>query len=156
MYRQVGSIWVLSLLMSALAAQAWATERDQHGQSHPLDGSSGRYTVVDFAASWCKPCLRSLPELEALAKDFPHHDFVIVDVDDRVEGRDQLVEQLDLTLPVVWDGEYRLAERFEPQAMPATFIVDPQGQVIYSHTGYDAEVWRQLVEQLRSLDPPAP
>ncbi len=131
---------------------ATASELDQHGKAHSLDGSTGRFTVVDFAASWCKPCIQSLPELEKLASHHSELDFVVVSVDDRVLGRDQLVDQLGLTLPVIWDQHYRLAQRFEPAAMPATFIVDPAGKVVYSHTGYNSEVWKELIDRLSALD----
>ncbi len=139
--------------LALLAGPVAAAELDQHGKAHPLDGSSGRYTVVDFAASWCQPCIRSLPELELLAASYPQFDFVVISVDDLVAGRDRLVEQLGLTLPVLWDQDYRLAERFKPKAMPATLIVDPAGEVIYRHTGYNTKVWRELIDQLGTLAP---
>ncbi len=85
--------------------------------SHELD-SPGRVTVVDFAASWCVPCWKSLPHLEALAQSHPDIQFLVVSVDDREDGRDQLVGRLGLSLPVIWDGGHAIASAFGPKACP--------------------------------------
>ena len=47
--------------------------------------SKGRTLIVDFTASWCGPCQRVAPIYEALAKEFPHVEFVKVDVDENGE-----------------------------------------------------------------------
>ncbi|KAG8464988.1 hypothetical protein KFE25_012351 [Diacronema lutheri] len=47
--------------------------------------SKGRTVFVDFTATWCGPCKRIAPVFEALAAEFPHADFVKVDVDENQE-----------------------------------------------------------------------
>lgn len=56
--------------------------------------------------------------------------------------------RLGLSLPVIWDADHAIAERFQPEAMPATFVLDSGGEIIYHHLGYDQETWDGLVEFL--------
>lgn len=129
----------------ALAVPLGAAELDQHGGSHEWREPRGRLTVVDFAASWCAPCRRTLPRLEAFARRHPEVRVLVVSVDERREGRDQLVASLGLTLPVVWDEGHEIAKHYAPQAMPATFVVSPQGEVVLAVSGSRERDWARLV-----------
>ncbi|MDP6579425.1 MAG: TlpA disulfide reductase family protein [Vicinamibacterales bacterium] len=143
------AVGVALVIVAAWSATAVA-QTDQHGVSHDL-AQPGRVTVVDFAAAWCVPCWSSLPRLEALAARHPDVGFLVISVDDRVDGRDQLVSKLALTLPVIWDADHVIAERFEPQAMPATFVLDARGAIVYQHLGYDQDSWAAFVDFLDGL-----
>lgn len=121
---------------------------DQHGQEHRWKGAGDGYTVIDFAASWCRPCWTVLPKLERWSKEHPEVRVLVVDVDDRVKGRDALVEKLGLTIPVVWDEKHEIAEHYRPAGMPATFVLDPAGAVVYSHVGSAPEEWKKLTDFL--------
>jgi thiol-disulfide isomerase/thioredoxin len=128
-----------------------AAERDQHGKEHAWAGATGSYTLIDFAASWCEPCWRSLPHLETLAKQHPKLRVLVVDVDETVAGRDRLVEKLRLTLPVVWDEKARIATHYDPRGMPATFIIDKSGKVIYSSIGFNKTTQKALEQFVSKL-----
>ncbi len=134
----------LAALASLLAMPLGAAELDQHGTEHSWKGESGRYTVIDFAASWCGPCWRTLPKLQELAGRHPQLRVLVVSVDDERSGRDQLVEELDLDLPVLWDEGYTIAEHFRPGAMPTTVLLDPQGEEIYRYSGSSDAAWREF------------
>ncbi len=125
---------------------------DQSGNRHELAGSG--YTVLDFAAAWCEPCYQALPRLEALARKHPRIRFLVVSVDEEVEGRDRLVEDLGLRLPVIWDDGHALVERFRPRGFPATYVLDSQGEIVYQHVGYSKKKWRELEGFLSRLGGP--
>ena len=137
------------LLAAALAAPpAAGTAAD------PLDtltAPSDTYTVLDFAASWCTPCYRALPRLQVLARELPDLRVVVVSVDETERGRDRLVRELDLELEVVWDGDHTLISKLAPEAFPATYVLDPGGEVVYSHLGYDARVFDEFADVVRGL-----
>lgn len=141
----------LLLWLASAAVASSGPALDQHGVGHALESPAGQYTVVDFAASWCQPCRRSLPLLEELAREHSELRFLVVDVDDEVAGRDDLVRSLGLTLPVLWDEGYALAERLEPGGMPATFVLSPRGEVLYRHVGFNRRAWGDLVAFLEQL-----
>jgi len=122
-----------------------AVESDQRGVAHAWEGPSAGYTVLDFAASWCTPCWSVLPRLEKFAVEHPEIRVVAVSVDDEVSGRDLLVSRLKLTIPVLWDERHRIAERYRPDGMPHTVVLDRSGKVVYRHTGSAAKEWDAMV-----------
>lgn len=118
---------------------------DQHGTVYNLEDLAHGPLVVDFAASWCDPCYQALPRLEALARKYPEVRFVVVSVDETEAGRDQLVHDLGLQLPVLWDEDHKIVEGFAPGGFPATYVFQ-EGRVVYQHVGTDEEGWHELVE----------
>ena len=139
------SIVILALLSLWAAPAAVAQEVDQNGVAQSWSGPDSRYTLVDFAASWCRPCWDVLPRVEKFASDHPKVRVLVVSVDDEVKGRDALVERLGLTIPVLWDAKHRIAEHYHPQGMPATFVLDPSGKIVYQHVGSSAKHWNAMV-----------
>lgn len=142
---------VIAAVMLALSNPLLSAERDQHGKEHPWSGATGSYTIVDFAASWCEPCWRSLPHLEQLAKEHPELRVLVIDVDETVAGRDRLVQKLKLTLPVLWDEQQRIAKHYDPKGMPATFVVDPSGKVVFSSVGFNKAMFDKLQKFIHAL-----
>jgi peroxiredoxin len=90
-----------------------------------------RLLVVDFFASYCRPCQRTLPALEALHAERP--DVAIVGVSlDEDEGRAAtVVTRHRLTFPVVLDGGHALAGRYRVTELPSAFVVDAGGRIIW-------------------------
>lgn len=143
--------FLLICFVSLVAVYCSAAERDQYGNEPAWSGATGSYMVIDFAASWCQPCWKSLPHLENLAKSHPSLHVLVVSVDDRMKGRDLLVERLHLTLPVVWDQDARIASHYHPAGMPATFVIDPRGKVVFSSVGFSEKGWKSLEKFVAGL-----
>lgn len=119
---------------------------DQHGRAHSLAPPFDGPVLVDFAASWCGPCRISLPRVEALAERHPELQVLVVSVDSSAEGRDRLVRDLGLRVPVVWDADHRLAETYRPPTMPSSFLLAPDGSVLHMAAGSGADDWEVLVD----------
>jgi len=141
-------IWILALL---IAQQPSPATLDQYGKAHDPDRLGERLVVLDFAASWCQPCWKALPRLEALAADRPELAVLVVSQDETRKGRDRLVRKLGLTVPVLWDEGHRWAARFEPEGMPTTMILDGDGTVLHRHTGSSERGWHELLAVLDRL-----
>lgn len=128
---------------------------DQHGRGHVWKGATGHLTLLEFSASWCAPCRWTLPRLEALARAHPSLRVLAVSVDERRQGRDELVSALDLSLPMLWDERHRIAEHYAPGAMPTTLLISPEGKVLHTALGSSRDDWDELVRrvenELRSL-----
>lgn len=139
-------------LMASVLAAAQGRLADQHGNIHDLSVPTGSYTIVDFAASWCVPCYRSLPQLQALSREYPEIRFLVVSVDDEVSGRDRLVSDLEITMPVLWDEDHALVEKFSPAEFPATYLLDPKGEIVAQFQGSGEPEWRRMVAELDRLN----
>jgi thiol-disulfide isomerase/thioredoxin len=138
-----------SFLFAALVLLACTTaaaqETDQNGATHAWKGPHDGYTVIDFAAAWCRPCWDVLPKLQALSDERNDIRFLVVSVDDNKAGRDALVSKLSLTLPVIWDEKKQIAAHYRPEGMPSTFVLDPSGTIVYRHVGSGKKEWDALV-----------
>lgn len=152
--KRAAALLALSLALAPAALPAGAAapgaETDQSGRAHEWKGASPGYTVVDFAASWCTPCWAVLPRLEKYASEHPEIRVLAVSVDEKVSGRDLLVSKLKLTIPVLWDGNHRIAEHYRPEGMPCTVVLDPSGKVVYRHVGSATKEWDAMVAFLAS------
>lgn len=147
--------WPLTLiLLGAICLTFPAPARaasDQHGQEQAWKGATGRVTVIDFAATWCGPCWKTLPQYQQLAERHPQFQFLVVSEDDEPSGRDRLVRELGLRLPVVWDEDHVIAEHYRLKGMPTTVVLGSDGEVLYRHTGSATRDWNRLQEVLAAL-----
>lgn len=103
-----------------------------------LSTYEGRTVVLNFWASWCAPCRLEAPGLERASVDFRERgvQFVGVDFrDDRAAAR-AFQEEFGITYPSVFDPGGTLADDYELIGLPTTFIIGPDGRIIYRFTGY--------------------
>lgn len=109
-----------------------------NGDWHQLDNYRGRWVFIDFWATWCQPCMRNLPNVVELDQDLGQRpDFSVLSVSlDKAGAQSNLqstAEKYGLQFPVVYDGDGWLsgnARNWCVEAIPATFLIDPQGKVI--------------------------
>ena len=143
-----------TLCLLALLPAAQAVEPNQPAPGFDtLDGHHGEVRLVDFWASWCGPCLQALPRYEALRREFHARGFEVigVDVDQHPQDGTKLLKTLQLSYPQVADPQGRLAERYNVNGMPASYLVDRHGVVRQVQAGFeknDIEPLRQAVAQL--------
>jgi len=105
-----------------------------------LDGSTtlarsgtGDVVVLNFWATWCRPCVRELPQLEQLEKDIAGKGgrVIAVAIDTDRRNVDRFVKSHSLTLPVACDGPAGLARELDLQAVPLTLVLDRNGAVAW-------------------------
>lgn len=103
-----------------------------------LESMRGKVVYVDFWASWCAPCLRSMPAYNALYNRYKDQGlaFVAINVDNPIEdGLDFLLDTpLDFLVPSDPDGE--MAEAFGVIGMPTSYLIDKAGVVRLVHMGF--------------------
>ena len=110
--------------------------------------------ILDFWATWCKPCRKALPALQALAD--AHGEAVTVwtvSIDDpRSRARiGPTLRALDVDLPALIDADKEVAALFRVTSVPATFLIAPDGTVAYEHVGYRDGDTERLAAALSGL-----
>ena len=113
----------------------------------------GEVVYVDFWASWCVPCRLSMPALETLYRKYHDRGFRVVGVNKDVgkEEAMRFLHRVNVSFPLVADGDDALAKAFDVQAMPSGYLVDRKGVVRYVHRGFTAETAVELGTEIESL-----
>jgi thiol-disulfide isomerase/thioredoxin/Tfp pilus assembly protein PilF len=122
------------------------------GRVVDLAALSGSIVVVDFWATWCRPCVDALPAYDAIGKAFDGQGVVLllVSLDDSMEtlrrfwGTRAIAAELGL-------GGAGTGDTWDVDALPTTFVVDRGGTVIYSHQGYEPAFRQELSRLLADL-----
>lgn len=127
-----------------------------NGEEVSLADYRGRVVFLDFWASWCSPCKKELPELNAFLERYEGEPVVVlaVNVDKvRSHAEDFLagLGGLDSDMVVVFDPAGGVISKYNALAMPTSFIIDAEGVVRYVHYGYnegDPEKWNTEIDGL--------
>jgi cytochrome c biogenesis protein CcmG/thiol:disulfide interchange protein DsbE len=130
---------VLATVLGILAwsAPAWASTAFADGRLD-LSRHAGRVVVVDFWASWCKPCRQSIPWLNTLKARYGADGLTLIGVNVDAERRDadRFMRDVPFDFEVVFDPDGVIARQFKVQAMPATYVFDRNGKIVETHLGF--------------------
>lgn len=151
------------LTLTAVSTPAWAVEEGDSAPifdlpsiyaDHPAISTAsleGKTVYVDFWASWCAPCLTSLPLYNDMYHKYKDQglEIVAINVDNPIEdGLDFLLDTpLDFLIPADPDGE--AAEMFEVIGMPTSYLIEPDGTVKLVHMGFrsgDIEMIEEAIQ----------
>lgn len=124
---------------------------DTTGTAYTSQSLAGKVVVVNFWATWCKPCLREIPDLSKVYDKYKARGLVMLGImTDDPDHNTLLNFQSDneMSYPVIRANSDILVSYSYPGALPTTFVFDRGGKQVYSHVG------PLRVEQLeRLLDP---
>ena len=139
------------LTEGAAPTASWTTTS---GESMTLASLHGKVVLVDFWATWCKPCIKSMPELEAIYKDYQKLGLQVVGVsvdqgDDREKKVKKFLEKKPVGYPIVIDTEEASSwEAFHVVALPTLYLIDRDGQIVERWTGVvDMQKVRESVDR---------
>ena len=102
-----------------------------------LSDFRGRVVVLDFMASWCRPCLQAIPHLNQIDKEYKDRGLSVIgfDVDEPASKVRTMVARYKINFPVVL-GSLKKARSFAPiTGLPTTVILDPEGRVVARYVG---------------------
>jgi len=145
----------LGAKLPAVGTQAAPLEFEMLGGSTlQLAELRGKVVLLDFWATWCPPCVESMPTVERLGRELADQGLVAVAVnrdDLEPERREALIRrfldkhELDGLQVALDDG--RAAGAFGVRGLPTLVILDPEGRVAATHLGaVDEETLRELVK----------
>lgn len=111
---------------------------DTNGVAYTTESLAGKVVVVNFWATWCRPCLKEIPDLSKVYDQFKDRGLVILGVmTDDPDNQTLLNFQSDndMSYPVVRASSDILVSYAYPGALPTTFVFDRGGKRVHSHVG---------------------
>ncbi|TAK03507.1 MAG: TlpA family protein disulfide reductase [Candidatus Manganitrophaceae bacterium] len=99
------------------------------GPSMALAEHRGKIVLINFWATWCEPCLKEMPEIEAAYEQHKGEGFVVLGINfgEKPKEAEKLVKAVGLTFPILMDRKVEVAERYGVVNLPVTFFIDQEG-----------------------------
>ena len=156
---------IIALVFSVFAASSLASSgmegqqapdfalKSSTGENLRLSEFRGDVVMINFWATWCGPCRQEMPLLDELYARYQRVGFNLlgVNIDDDSRRAMQMIDELGVSFPVLFDARKDVSRLYEVEAMPVTVIVDREGTVRYVHHGYKPGYEDKYLDQIRSL-----
>ena len=127
--------------LAVTADALWAANfKDLTGAMQPLSQYKGKVTLVYFMATWCEPCQKEAPELQALYEKYQAKNFVVVGIAiDNADKVKDFAKKHALTYPMVYGGReaIQLGKDLGNSlgGIPFLVVIDKDGRIIERITG---------------------
>lgn len=121
------------------------------GGNFDLATTRGQVIVLDFWASWCGPCMQSMPRLDAAIDEVGASNVRLIAVNLQ-ESRDRAraaIKRLGITPLVVLDEDGKVAAAYGARAIPQTVVIDEQGNVARVFVGGGNKTLESIVDCIR-------
>ncbi len=119
------------------------------GERFTLNDLKGEVLMINFWASWCKPCLMELPVMDQWNSEFAQMGgrVIAISVDHDRANAGKFADDADLSLDVCHDGPHGLAKKLDLPSLPCTYVLDREGRVEHVTT----KATEEELQNLRSV-----
>ena len=123
-----------------------------NGKSVKLESLKGQVVVLDFWATWCGPCVKSLPGIKKVIDSYPESAVKLITVNQNESKQkiESFLKTRELELQVALD-EGEISEAFNVEAIPQTVIIDADGKIQFVKVGASSDMEKKLRNAIDSL-----
>jgi peroxiredoxin/YHS domain-containing protein len=111
------------------------------GEDVALESFKGQWVLLDFWATWCKPCVEMMPELQKLSETYADKGLVVLGVSidedkNRIKKIERFVDKVGVSYPIFSDAKQDPAwHMFNVKVLPSLFLIDQDGQIVAQWIG---------------------
>ena len=156
---------LLGLIFSVFAATSLASSglmgqpapdfvlKSASGENLRLSEFRGDVVMINFWATWCGPCRQEMPLLDEMYIRYQRVGFNLlgVNIDDDPRKALNMISELGVSFPVLFDVRKEVSKLYKVDAMPVTILVDRDGKVRHVHQGYQPGYEQDYLDEIRSL-----
>jgi peroxiredoxin len=125
-------VWSMGARVPTVGTQAEDFRlTDLDGKSQSLSQYRGKIVLVNFWATWCKPCTAEMPAMQAMYDKLRDKGFVVLavnELEDDAKVREH-IKQYGHTFPVLMDRDNKVANQFGVFGLPVSVFIDQEGRV---------------------------
>ena len=151
----LAAVFVLPAFAASSSGPAPAFQLSgRNGKAIDLSQYKGQVVMINFWATWCKPCREEMPLLEDIYKKYKPMGFTLVGVNVEPDAKDAeawLAKQKPVSFPIAFDTESKVSKMYKVAVMPSTVFVDRKGNIRVMHKGYKAGDENVYLTQIRSM-----
>ena len=128
-------------------------------EAFELGKQRGRIVVLDFWATWCGPCLKTIPVLDKVVRELPPEakvDLIAVNLEETPKQITSLLERQKWKMAVALDQDGAVAAKYAATAIPQTVIIDREGKVASLFVGGGPQFEADLRAAIAALLNPGP
>jgi peroxiredoxin len=123
------------------------TLADLQGKTWHLQDLRGKVVLVNFWATWCPPCRKEMPDLQALYDKYKDQDFVVLAISDEESAKvTPFVAERKISYPVLLDPGRKVNDLFIVEGIPKSLVYDRNGKVVAQ--SIDMRTRSQFLEML--------
>jgi len=167
LFTHLSALWVSAHLIAAeklSSPMPELTVASNQGTPVRFAELRGQVILLNFWATWCRPCIEEMPLLEELHTQYRDADFTVLGVNiedttdsDKLRQVNSFVNSKNITFPILYDHQKAVFNAIQEQiiikqmGLPTTLFIDSNGDVRYLHEGYrpgDEHYYRQIIERL--------
>ena len=127
--------------------------QDMGGETHNLARYRGRPVIVNFWATWCPSCRREIPSMNRAWEKIRHEGIglIAINVGEDRESIEPFRRLTGAQFPVLLDPDNTTAEAWPVRGLPMTFVLDPEGKLVFRATGSREWDDDMLLDKVRAL-----
>ena len=127
--------------------------KDLNGRPFDLVSTRGEVVLVNFWATWCRPCVEEIPSLSRLVKAMEGKPFkvIAVNIGESAEDIRKFTQSIPLNFDILLDKNGATVRDWKVYAYPSNYLLDKQGRIRYAYRGalqWDAPAIVQTIEEL--------
>lgn len=118
-----------------------------------LSSLKGKVVYVDFWATWCAPCRKSFPWMNDMYSRYNNKGFEIIaiNLDAQQEMVPEFLKKYPAKFTIALDPKGSVAEQYDVKAMPSSYLIDKQGNIVAKHFGFRSGDKDKLENEIKSL-----
>jgi len=126
-----------------------------HDFEQVMEQHKGKVVYVDFWASWCVPCRKSFPWMNAMQAKHQQDGLVVlsINLDAQAALAEKFLQQTPANFAIIYDVKGKLAKKFKLKGMPSSYLFDRQGKLISAHSGFNGkkqQIYQHEIEKALS------
>lgn len=139
-------MWKITIVFFLLASCLLADEQIIDFKLEDIDGKYQKLSelqqeglvILDFWATWCDPCKKALPKLNEIHGKFDDVTVITINIDKPRKKAEAIshIKSNRFQFISLFDPSSNVAKQFNVTSIPRSFILEPGGNIIYDHTGY--------------------